>query len=218
MSPPSIARSAAGDDPLGTSAKRAGAGSPLRLAEVWKIGHIAPASGPPIRRTPSRSRILATGERVAMLGVGDDEGDRARQQGADRRPRARAEALDQLAHRQRREVDDGRGLAVVAPLDPVDARDRLGVERVAGEPIEPVGGEDGDAALAMQASSAARACSAPARSIEIVSFTAAPITIRSIPARSARVSTPPKPASRSSAANRACLSLAYLQRHRLPRR
>ena len=39
----------------GTSSKRAGAGSPLRLAEVWKTGHIAPASGPPIRRTPSRS-------------------------------------------------------------------------------------------------------------------------------------------------------------------
>ena len=39
----------------GTSSKRAGAGSPLRLAEVWKTGHIAPASGPSISRTPRRS-------------------------------------------------------------------------------------------------------------------------------------------------------------------
>ena len=38
------------------SSKREGAGSPLRLAEVWKRGHIEPASGPAIRRTPSRSR------------------------------------------------------------------------------------------------------------------------------------------------------------------
>ena len=41
--------------PPGRRSKRAGAGSPLRLAEVWKTGHIVPASGPPIRRTPSRS-------------------------------------------------------------------------------------------------------------------------------------------------------------------
>ena len=43
------------EDRLGQSSKRAGAGSPLRLAEVWKTGHIVPASGPPIRRMPSRS-------------------------------------------------------------------------------------------------------------------------------------------------------------------
>ena len=55
-SPPSIARSAAATIPAGTSANRDGAGSPLTLAEVWKSGHIAPASGPPIRRTPSRAR------------------------------------------------------------------------------------------------------------------------------------------------------------------
>ena len=59
---------------------------------------------------------------------------------------ARAEPLDQLAHRQRREVHDRGGLAVVAALDPVDALDRRRVERIAGEPVEAVGGEDGDPA------------------------------------------------------------------------
>ena len=54
--------------------------------------------------------------------------------------------VDQLAHRQRREVHDRRGLAVVAALDPVDALDRRRVERVAGEPVEAVGGKDRDAA------------------------------------------------------------------------
>ena len=54
--PPSIARSAASTIVVdGISSKTEGAGSPLRFAEVWKTGHIAPASGPPIRRTPSRS-------------------------------------------------------------------------------------------------------------------------------------------------------------------
>ena len=36
--PPSIARSAPATISAGTSAKRTGAGSPLRLALVWKIG------------------------------------------------------------------------------------------------------------------------------------------------------------------------------------
>ena len=39
-------------------------------------------------------RVLAAGERVAVLGVGDDQGHRARQQGADRVAGARAEAVD----------------------------------------------------------------------------------------------------------------------------
>ena len=57
-----------------------------------------------------------------------------------------AEARDQLAHRQRREVHDRRGLALVAALELVDALDRLRVERIAGEPVEGVGGEDRDPA------------------------------------------------------------------------
>ena len=37
------------------SSKRLGAGSPLRLALVWKIGQRTPPSGPSISRIPSRS-------------------------------------------------------------------------------------------------------------------------------------------------------------------
>ena len=55
-SPPSIARSAAATISAGTAAKEPAPARRLKLAEVWKTGHIAPASGPPIRRTPSRSR------------------------------------------------------------------------------------------------------------------------------------------------------------------
>ena len=54
-SPPSIARSAAASTSSSISSKLRGAGSPLRFALVWKIGVIAPASGPSISRTPSRS-------------------------------------------------------------------------------------------------------------------------------------------------------------------
>ena len=44
--PPSIARSTASRIVVaGISSKTRGAASPLRLAEVWKTGHIAPASG-----------------------------------------------------------------------------------------------------------------------------------------------------------------------------
>ena len=145
-SPPSIARSAPATISSGTSSKRPGAGSPLRFAEVWKTGHMTPASGPASRRTPSRSAVLAAGQRIALLGVGDDQRHRPRQQRADGGRGARAEPGDQLPHRQRREVHDRRGLAVVAPLEAVDTGDRRRVERVAGEAVEPVGGEHGDAA------------------------------------------------------------------------
>ena len=57
---------------------RRAAGSPLRLALVWKTGSGIPTSGPSIRRTPEALRVLAAGERVAVLGVGDDQRDRAR--------------------------------------------------------------------------------------------------------------------------------------------
>ena len=49
---------------------------------------------------------------------------------------------------ERREVHDRRRLAVVAPLELVDPLDRRLVQRVAGEPVEAVGGEEGDAAVA----------------------------------------------------------------------
>ena len=90
-SPPSIARSAPATIESGTSSKRDGAGSPLRLAEVWKIGHHRAAQGPVEQAHAESAEVLATGQRVAPLGVGDDQGQRSRQQSADRRFGARAE-------------------------------------------------------------------------------------------------------------------------------
>ncbi len=106
---------------------------------------------------PEPLGILAAGERVAALRVGDHEGHRAGQERPGNGARPLAHHPDQLAHDQRREVHDRRRLAVVAPLDLVDPGDRGGRERVAGEPVEPVGREDGDAA-GMDAALERRAC------------------------------------------------------------
>ena len=57
------------------------------------------------------------------------------------------------------------GLPAVASLELVDARDRGGVQRVAGEPVEPSAGKIATPPSATQRSSAARAASAPSRSI-----------------------------------------------------
>ena len=55
-SPASIARSTAARVRSSIPSKLLGGASPLRLALVWRIGVIAPASGPSISLTPSRSR------------------------------------------------------------------------------------------------------------------------------------------------------------------
>ena len=155
-SPPSIARSAPATIESGTSSKRAGAGSPLTVGRGLEDRAHRPGERAVEQADAEPLAVLAAGERVAVVRVGDHQRDRPRQQGADRGGGARAEAGDQLPHRQRREVHDRRGLAVVAALEPVDALDRPRVERIAGEAVEAVGREDGDAA--------ARRCSAPAPS------------------------------------------------------
>ena len=62
-----------GEIPGSTSSKRAGAGSPLRLAQVWKIGAPAPSERPADQPQTEPLRVLAAGERVAVLGVRDHE-------------------------------------------------------------------------------------------------------------------------------------------------
>ena len=79
----------------------------------------APASGPRIKRTPSRSRSSrqASGYRCSGLARTSvtGPGSSARRLAGPLPHRA-----DELAHQQRREVHDRRGLAVVAALDLVD--------------------------------------------------------------------------------------------------
>ena len=79
----------------------------------------------------------------------------------------------------------------------MDPLDRGLVERVAGEPVEPVGGKDRDAAGGDAVLERRARGGAPSIRIETISLIAAPTTTRSIPARSRRVSISPKPASRS---------------------
>ena len=76
------------------------------------------------------------------------------------------------------------GLPLVAALELVDALDRLGAERVAGEAVEAVGGEQRDAAAERRMrSSAARAAAAPSRSIETISVIATYVAMRQIATR-----------------------------------
>ena len=123
-SPPSIARSAPSTDRL----RHVLEASRRRLAAEVGRGLEDRAHRPRQRAADQADAeplgVLAAGERVAPLGVGDDQRHRPRQQGADRRFRPRPQPRDQLADRQRREVHDRRGLAVVAALEPVDLRDR----------------------------------------------------------------------------------------------
>ena len=123
-SPPSIARSTR----RGSSAGRRAKSRRSRLAAEVGRGLEDRAHGAGQRAVDQADAepldVLAAGQRVAVAGVGDDQRHRARQQGADRGGGARAEPGDQLPHRQRREVHDRRGLAVVAALEPVDPRDR----------------------------------------------------------------------------------------------
>ena len=162
--------------------------------------------------------VVAAGERVAVLGVREDEGERAREQRRDRLAAALAEAGEELAHRQRREVHDRRGLAVVAALDRVDALDRVGAERVAGEPVEAVGREQGDAAGEDAAVERRRG---PRRRRRARSRRprSALIAARPRPARSrrgpARVSTSPKPASATRPATAGRLPDPDLERDRV---
>src|SRR5881394_4598678 len=108
------------------------------------------------------------------------------------------EALDQLAHHQRREVHDRRGLAIVTALDPVDTLDRRCVERIAGEAVEAISGEDGDATVGDHP---LQGGPGRIRAVRLDRDNLAhrrPQTTRGMPARSARVSTVAKPASKSS--------------------
>ena len=123
-SPPSIARSAEPAIARVESAKRDGAGSPLRLALVWKIAGAAPGERAVDQPDAQSLEVLAAGERVEAGGVGDHQRHRARQRRRDRLAGARPHGRDQLAHRQRREEHHRRGLAVVAALDRVDPLDR----------------------------------------------------------------------------------------------
>ena len=84
-SPPSIARSTAAT--ISARRPRRSAPAPARRCgwrEVWKSGHIAPASGPVDQAHAEPLGVLAAGERVAALGVGDDQRHRPGQQRADR--------------------------------------------------------------------------------------------------------------------------------------
>ena len=128
--------------------------------------------------------------------VRDDERHRPRQQRGERVARARPELSDQLAHRQRGEEHHRRRLAGRAPLELVDAARRGGVERVAGEPVDGVGGKDRDAARRDAAlERRARRVGAVALDRDRLAHRA-PTTTRSIPARSRRASTRPKPGAR----------------------
>ena len=163
--PPSIARSTAAAISGSTSAKL----GRRRLARAVGAGledraHRARQRPARSGAARARSRLRAAGERIATLGVGDDGRHGPRQQQADRVPRARAERAEQLAQRERAEVEDGRGLAVVAALDLVDALDRGRVERIAGEPVEAVGRKQGDAAGGDRALERAPAPAPPRRS------------------------------------------------------
>ena len=168
-SPPSTPGRRAATTHGSSSSKRVAAGSPDGWR--WSAGPAQPPRERPADQPqPEPLGVLAAGERVAAPRVRDDQRHRARQQRRDRLAGARSERRDQLAHRQRGEVHDRRRLAVVAALDRVDPLDRRRVERVAGEPVEAVGGKHrhparGDTALER----AARASAAPSRSIETTS-------------------------------------------------
>src|SRR5215210_8325082 len=131
--------------------------------------------------------IFAAGERIAVLRVRDNQGHRAGKQGADSGSRPGPEAADELPHSHRREVHDGRGLALVASLDPVYAIDRRAVERVAGEAVERVRRKDRDAPLSNTALEGAPRGVGPValdRDDLAHSITRTAATIRSMPARS----------------------------------
>src|SRR4051812_31731228 len=94
----------------------------------------------------------------------------------------------------------------------MDLRDCVGIEGIAGEPVEAVGGKDGDAAgsdAAFQrlAGDVGFAAADRYELLHVSTFTERAITTRSIPPKSRRVSISPKPASRiSSATAGACFS------------
>ena len=168
------------------------------------------------RRSGCRGR-----QRVAALGVVDHQRHRAGKQCADSLQRPRAEPADHLAHHQRREVHDRGRLAVVAALDRVDALDRRRVERIAAQPVEPIGGEQNDPA---PADASLERPSAPAprhRAQSRRSRSPRPTTTRSIPARSRLRSALQKPAALTRASTCRGLPLPHLERDRLalgPRR
>ena len=142
--PPSMARS--------TPALMAGVdvGEPTRRGPATEIGarleDRAPGAGEWAldQAQPEPIGILAAGERVAVFGVVHHQGHRARKQGADRLPGSRPEGREQLAHRERREEHHRRRLAVLAPLEGVDAIDGGAVGGIAGQPVERVGGKQRD--------------------------------------------------------------------------
>ena len=218
-SPPSIARSAPATIDVRNVVE---AGRRRLAAEVGRgledRAH-RPRQGPGEQADAEPLGVLAAGERVAVPRVGDDQRHRARQQGADRGGGARAEPGDQLPHRQRREVHDRRGLALVATLEAVDPRDRAGVERVAGEAVEAVGGEDGDAAGG-DAALQGRAGDVGGAGLDRDDLGGSarahrsPSTTRSIPARSRRVSIAREPGLPQQLRHRRRLPLPHLERQR----
>ena len=168
-SPPSIARSTPRAIRGSRSSKRLGAGSPLRLALVWKIAHASAGERALDQPQPERARVLAAGERVAVLGVGDDQRHRARQQ-----RRRRASGCAGRAPTRSSRIASGEknmtaeGLPSSRPLMRVDALDRRRV--AAGRRRGRRGRRPGTTATppaAMQRSSARSGPSAaPSRSIE----------------------------------------------------
>ena len=157
-SPPSMARSAAARIASSTSPKPRGRWLAGAVgAGLEDRGH-RPGEWALDQPNAEPLRVLAAGERVAALGVGDHQGHRPGQQGA--RPRRasatpRPETSSRIASGEKYMTAEG--LPLVAALDPVDALDRLGVERVAGESVERVGGKTATPPSPMQRSSAARA-------------------------------------------------------------
>ena len=146
-SPPSMTRSA--EEAICSSTSSTRAGGARRCGWRWSGRPVRRrrSSGPSIRRMPEPLGRVAVGERIAAFGVVDDQRHRPGQQRRQHRADDRRDAVDDLAHRLVGEVHDRRGLAGLAVLEAVDALDRLAVGGIAGESVETVGREHGDAAV-----------------------------------------------------------------------
>ena len=191
-SPASISRSTADRRLSSTSASARGGGSPVAVRA--RLEHRAARAGqrPAYQPQPERPGALPAGERVARCGLATTSVTGPGRSAASAwRVRGPSSAISSRIA-SGREEHHRRGLAVRPPLELVDAARRRGVERVAREPVDGVGGEERDAPARDAAlERRPRLVGAVALDRDGLAHRVA-ATTRSMPARSRRVSDPPE--------------------------
>ena len=215
-------RRARGPRRRGSAPARRRAGARPRRRRGWR------SSAAPATRTPRSAGTSGT-RRPSVAGsaphASGKRPSRVRQQQRDarraaalqRRARARAELRQRGERRREREEHDRGGLVRRPALERVQPLDRGRRAGVAREPVDRVGGEHDDPARRDRALERVDVQSRPPLECH-VRPRRRPTSTRSIPARSAIVSTSGKPASRISAGDRGRLAGADLQRDGVRRR